>query len=210
MKRGLLIVFEGIDGCGKSTQLRLLADALEKAGHPVVVTREPTDGDHGRRIRAAARSGEDVPAATQLGWFVADRREHVASVIAPALAAGHVVVSDRYTLSSVAYQGARGLDPERILADSEAEFPLPDLAIVVEVDARLGLARVEERGGVAEPGFEQLELLEAVAANFAALRCPYLARVDGARPVAVVHRDILAVVEARLGLAAEPAVAAGG
>ena len=115
---------------------------LRAAGCDVVTTREPTDGEFGRRIRTAARSGEPVSREQELDWFVADRRAHAAAVLRPQLAAGKVVLSDRYYLSSVAYQGARGCDPTRILEESEAEFPIPDLVVLLEIDPSAGLARV--------------------------------------------------------------------
>ncbi len=196
--RGKLIAFEGVDGSGKSTQLQLLAAALRARGIDVVTTREPTDGEHGRRIREMARSGERVAPETELDWFVADRREHVDEVIAPALAAGQVVLTDRYYLSSVAYQGARGLPWQDILASSEAAFPLPDLAILVEVSPERGLERVEARGGTAEPVFEEIAFQRAVAEVFAALPCPYLVRVSGDGSPEEVHRRIFEIVDARL------------
>ena len=199
---GRLIAFEGVDGSGKSTQLQLLAAALRERGVDVVVTREPTDGVHGRRIREMARSGERVPPETELAWFVDDRREHVSELIAPALAAGKLVLTDRYYLSSVAYQGARGLDWRAILERSEAEFPLPDLVVVVEVSPEQGLERVEARGGTAEPVFEEIDLQRRVAEVFAALDCPYLVRVPGEDAPEAVHRRVLEVVEGRLGLPA--------
>ncbi len=183
MNRGKLIALEGIDGCGKSTQAVLLADALRADGHDVLLTREPTDGPTGRRIRAMARSGKRVPAFEELGWFFEDRREHVVEVIAPALAAGRTVLTDRYFLSTVAYQGARGLDWREILARSEGEFPLPDAALLFVLPAADGLARVETRGGPAEPAFEQADFLEKVASIFAALDLPYLVRIDAAGDV---------------------------
>ena len=125
MNRGILLVLEGIDGAGKSTQLARLAHRFSEAGREVVTTREPYDCDAGRRIRAMARSGETVAPATELAWFVEQRREHVADVIEPALSRAAVVISDRYFLSTVAYQGARGLDAGEILAASEAAFPVP-------------------------------------------------------------------------------------
>lgn len=197
VNRGKLIAFEGLDGCGKSTQLALLADALRARGVEVVTTREPTDGEHGRRIREAARSGARVDPRDELAWFVADRREHVDRVIEPALAAGRTVLTDRYYLSSVAYQGARGLDPARILAESEAAFPWPDLAILVEIDPERGLERVNARladGGTAEPLFEEIAFLREVARVFAALRLPYLVRVPGDDSPEAVHRRILELV----------------
>lgn len=198
--RGKLIVFEGIDGCGKTTQLEMLAGALRARGAPVVTTREPTDGEWGRRIREMARSGARVEPRRELDWFVRDRREHVRAVIEPGLAAGELVLSDRYYLSSVAYQGARGLDWRDILERSEAEFPLPDLAILVEIDPERGLERVHARGGTAEPVFEEIAFQRAVAELFAALRCPYIVRVPGDDTPEAVHRAIAGLVEARLGV----------
>lgn len=198
MKKSWLVAFEGLDGSGKSTQLPRLAEALRAEGHAVVSTREPTDGPWGRRIRAAAKSG-DVPApAEELRWFVEDRRQHVAEVIAPALAAGKVVLTDRYFLSSVCYQGARGLDPEQILTDSEAEFPLPDLALILEIEPAAGLARVHERGRDVEPGFEGEAFLERVAANFAALDRDYVVRIDGRASPDAVHEIVRTEVRRRL------------
>jgi len=145
----------------------------------LVTTREPTDGEHGRRIRAMARSGERVAPEEELRWFVADRREHVATLIEPALARGQVVLTDRYFLSSVAYQGARGLGAAAILADSEREFPIPDLVLVLEIPPEEGLARVDARGGTAEPVFEEIELQRKVAAELARVERPYVVFVDG-------------------------------
>ncbi|MEZ4355720.1 MAG: dTMP kinase [Myxococcota bacterium] len=169
MKRGRLIVFEGLDGCGKSTQLRRVAEALRERGLDPVVTREPTDGAWGRRIREMAQSGRAVAPETELAWFFEDRREHMRDVVRPALEAGRLVLSDRSYLSTVAYQGARGLDAAKILADSEAEFERPDCVLLFVIPAREGLARVAARGGVAEPVFENLEFLERVEAIFEGL-----------------------------------------
>ena len=181
MKRGALIVFEGLDGCGKSTQLSLAAEVLRTKGLDPVVTREPTDGPWGRKIRAMAASGEAVSPETELEWFFEDRREHMRNIIRPALEVGQTVLSDRSYISTVAYQGARGLDPKKILADSEAEFERPDLVLLFEVSPRDGLARVEARGGLSEPVFENLEFQEKVAAVFADLQVSGLVRIDAAR-----------------------------
>lgn len=200
VKRGRLLVFEGLDGCGKTTQVGALGAALRAAGHDVVQTGEPTDGPSGRRIREMARSGRAVPAAEELRWFVEDRRAHVAEVIEPALAAGRVVVSDRYTLSTVAYQGARGLDWKALLAESEAEFPVPDLVLLLEIDPDAGLARVEARGSHREGVFEERARLARVAEIFRAVDRPYVERIDATPPPDVVHRAVLACVRRRLDL----------
>jgi len=200
VNRGTLIVFEGLDGCGKTTQIERLAASLRAAGCDVVTTREPTDGEFGRRIRAAARSGEAVSREDELDWFVADRRAHASAVLRPQLAAGKIVLSDRYYLSTVAYQGARGCDAARILAESEAEFPIPDLVLLFEIDPVEGLSRVRSRGSDAEPRFEQLEFLSAVAEIFHGLDRPYIARIDAARPPEIVERAVAECVRARLGI----------
>jgi len=181
VKRWTLIVFEGLDGCGKSTQLRRAASRLIERGLEVVVTREPTDGPWGRRIREMARSGEPVAPEIELEWFFEDRREHMREVVEPALLAGRVVLSDRSYISTVAYQGARGLDPMKILADSQAEFARPDVILLFEISAKEGLARVHERGGESEPVFENLEFLERVAAIFESLELDGLRRIDASR-----------------------------
>lgn len=197
MKRGTFIVFEGLDGSGKSTQLRLLAEILRAEGREVVTTAEPYDGAWGRRIRAMARSGERVEPEEELRWFQEQRREHVRELVAPALARGAVVLSDRYFLSSVAYQGARGLDAEAILRDSEAEFPLPDLVLLLEVDAADGLRRIQGRTAAAEPAFEERGFQEAVARVFAGIDRGYLERVDARGTPAQVHAAVLEALRRR-------------
>jgi dTMP kinase len=198
VKRGTLIVFEGLDGCGKSTQLRLAAEVLSARGLNPVVTREPTDGPWGRRIREMARSTEGVAPETELEWFFEDRREHMRLVVDPALAAGRIVLSDRSYISTVAYQGARGLDPAKILSDSEAEFPRPDLILLFEISARQGLERVQARGGQSEPVFENLEFLERVAAIFEGLNTPGLARINANRPPENIAKDVISAIDSVL------------
>ena len=200
MKRGTLIAFEGLDGCGKSTQVAALARALRDAGRDVLATREPTDGPTGARIREMARSGTVLPPEEELRWFVEDRRAHVRETLEPALAGGRVVVTDRYFLSSVAYQGASGLDWRRILAESEAEFPLPDLVLLLELDVGEGLARAGGRGNAVEGVFERADFLERVAAIFGAVERPYVERIPAAGSVAEVNARIADRVRARLGL----------
>ena len=200
MNRGRLIAFEGVDGSGKSTQLRLLAEHLRQRDVAHVVTGEPTDGAWGRRIRAMARSGERVTPEEELHWFVEDRREHVAAVLRPGIEAGRIVLSDRYYLSTVAYQGARGFDPQALLAQAEAEFPVPDLVLIFELDPDAGLARVHARGGIAEPAFEDPEFLSRVAAVFRSLDRPSLARIDARGPVEVVASAVREAVRERLAI----------
>lgn len=198
VKPGSLIALEGIDGCGKSTQARRLERALAAAGFSTLLTREPSDGPVGRRIREQARAGRRDDPEAELRAFTEDRRSHVAGVIAPALAAGRVVVTDRYYLSTVAYQGARGLDPEAILAASEREFPAPDLALVLELDPKTGLQRARGRDEGNLTAFEREEELEAVRAIFRRIDRPYVAHIDAAADEDTVHERVLAEVRRRL------------
>ena len=199
MNRGRLLALEGLDGCGKSTQAERIAQALRARGHDVVQTREPSDGRIGREIRVLARKGERVTAERELELFTEDRREHVAQLIAPALAEGRWVVTDRYFLSTVAYQGARGLDWRAILARSEAEFPAPDAALVFELPADVGLARTRARGDAPDLWFEHRDYLERVAAIFAAIDRAYVARVDASGTAEAVTARALDAIETLLG-----------
>jgi len=200
MKHGVLIAVEGIDGSGKSTQVQRLAAALRAAGHDVVATREPSVGPFGQRIRAMVHSGEAAAPEEELRWFLADREQHVREVIEPALAAGKVVITDRYFLSTAAYQGARGLGAEAILKQCEERFPLPDLALVLDVDPALGLARARSRGAGLDGVFEREEYLERVAGLFRGFCRPYLEIVAARASADSVYEALLAKLRARLGL----------
>jgi len=197
---GRLVALEGLDGCGKTTQAVRIAAALRARGREVVLTREPTDGPFGRRIRALARNGDPLSAAQERELFTEDRREHVARVIAPALAAGRWVLTDRYFLSTVAYQGARGLDWREILASSEAEFPVPDVVLLFQLPAAEGLARARARGGAPDQRFEQADYLAQVERIFAAIERPYLSRVDASGSAEAVTARALVALRARTAL----------
>lgn len=193
-KKGLLIAFEGIDGTGKSTQVQLLAAALVRRGLPVLTTREPTDGQYGRRIRELYRNRNSVTPQEELALFHEDRREHVRTVIEPALAAGRVVLTDRYYFSTAAYQGAAGHDPGLIIAENERFAPRPDLVIIFEVPVALGIHRVRELRGEILNDFEQEGMLARVAEIFASLSGEYIRRVDGSGDVENVHAQVMAQV----------------
>ncbi len=200
MNGGRLIAFEGLDGSGKSTQLDLLAAHLRAAGCDVVTTREPTEFPSGQRIREMARSGEELEPEEELSWFVEDRRVHVDEIIKPALRADRIILTDRYYLSTVAYQGARGLDYEQILADSEDEFPIPDLVLLLEIDPKVAFERIHARGSEIEGVFERRDFLSLVASVFDALDCTYIERVPGNGEPAQIEAIIAERIRRRLGL----------
>ncbi len=198
--RAVFVVLEGADGSGKSTQIERLVARLEAAGRGVVATREPHDCPAGRKIRAMARSGELVSAEQELAWFWEQRVEHVRDVIEPALASGRDVVCDRYYFSSVAYQGARGLDPRRILADSEAAFPKPDLALWLDLPVEAALARARARSGPGEPAFEESGRQLGVVEIYNSLVPEHLTRIDASGDETEISERVAKTLRERLGL----------
>jgi dTMP kinase len=191
-KRGFLLALEGVDGCGKSTQAELLATALRERGLEVVLTCEPTDGDLGRQIREYFQgSTRYLSPKEELNLFMADRREHVAEVIEPALAEGKIVITDRYYYSSVAYQGALGLDPDRILAQNEVLAVRPDLTVIFTLPVAQALARLFQVPQRARQVSENSDYLDRVAATYASLQGPHLRQMDASGPPQAVHEALL-------------------
>jgi dTMP kinase len=198
---GFFVVLEGIDGAGKSVQVDLLRRALEARGERCVVSREPTDGPWGRRIRESAGSGRMSP-EEELRAFIEDRRQHVREVIGPALAEGKTVILDRYFYSSIAYQGSRGAGGADVRARMEAMFPIPDLVLILDVDPAVSLRRIAERRGARPDEFEKGEELERVRAVFLSLAGGDIRVIDGSLAVEEVHRRVIGEVEARRSRAA--------
>jgi dTMP kinase len=201
--RGLLIVFEGVDGAGKTTQVHLLAERLQRTGYDVICLKEPTAGPWGQKLRQLAQHGRQaISPATELEWFLQDRREDVEQNILPALARGQIVVLDRYYFSTMAYQGALHLDPEEIRARNEAFAPPPDLLFLLHLPVAQGWQRVQQRGTLSH--FERVDYLERVAALFAAMDFPYLRRIDASADPLTVQEHIWQEVAAVLRTASCP------
>ena len=190
---GFLLVLEGIDGSGKSTLARQLAAWLRGRGREVITSREPTDGPHGTALRQSAKTGR-LSLEAELDLFHQDRAEHVATLIAPALARGAVVILDRYYFSTAAYQGARGLDPQAIIEANEAFAPIPDLVLLLDLDPADGSARIQRRGDTLDD-FEALDYQREVRRIFLTLDRPFLRRIDAARSAEAVLADCRALLE---------------
>lgn len=194
MPRGLLIVIEGIDGTGKSTQARRLGDWFTAQGREVVLSREPTAGPWGAKVRETAASGRLSP-ELELEYFLNDRRQHVEELISPALDAGKVVILDRYYFSTMAYQGSRGFDPAEIRRQNEIFAPVPDLLFLMDLDVNTALERIGSRGDIANE-FEKRESLERCREIFQSLKDESFVRViDCSGSVDEVARRIRADLE---------------
>jgi dTMP kinase len=192
---GLFVCFEGGDGAGKSTQVRLLTDALEQRGRDVLVTRQPGGTPLGAQIRELVLHGDHVSARAEALLFAADKAHHVDQLIRPALAAGRVVITDRYVDSAITYQGAGrdlGADEITSLQRWAVGGLLPDLTIVLDITPEVGR---ERRGDVHDR-------LESEADAFhAAVRRGYLELaaqdperylvLDGSKPVEHLHAAVV-------------------
>lgn len=211
----MFVTFEGIEGTGKTTQIKRLVSWLSsERGRVVTVTREPGGSRLGAELRRILLSMEsrDLTGHTELFLYLADRAQHVSTVIKPALDQGHVVACDRFADSTVAYQGyGRGLDPKLLhrLNDVAVNGTWPDLTILLDIDPALGLNRaltrnVRENKAQAEGRFEaeDLEFHARVREGYltlAALHPERMVVVDATPGPDEVFAAVRAAVEARLG-----------
>lgn len=206
--RSSFITLEGVEGCGKSTQARILAEHLERyrAGS-VVLTREPGGTELTQPIRRLlADPASILDLRAELLLFLADRAQHVASTIAPALAAGAIVVCDRYSDSTLAYQSYGRGHPLDMVEDLNAwasASTKPDLTLWIDCDIETGVRRAARQTGPLHDRFESESLAfhRLVRNGFAALAkrdSQRIVRIDGDASIAAVSADIIAAVEARL------------
>jgi dTMP kinase len=213
MPRGKFIAFCGGEGAGKSTQITLLARYLEGRGETALITREPGGTPAGQGLRKLLLTASDdawTPMAETL-LMVADRAQHVEKLILPALTAGTHVISDRFVLSTLSYQGAgRGISTALIreLHRQSCADLWPDLTVVLDIDPNLGLARSKRRlseSGSDESRFENLDLAfhNRVRAGFLnearQSRKPFIV-IDATRAIADIEGEIRQHVDMALGL----------
>ncbi len=211
LQRGKFITFEGLDGCGKSTQLEKLADALRQQGIEVVTTREPGGTEIGERIRAVLLSSctAGLDPHAEMALMFASRAQLIAEVILPALEAGKWVVCDRFTDSTEAYQGGGrqlGTEPVLRLHEVLCRGVWPDLTILMDSDVSSSVSRARRRNKAAEQDENRFE--KESGAFFTRVHETFLeiARrepqrvvvIDARPPIEVVHREIVRVVRERL------------
>ncbi len=199
MNNGLFITFEGADGCGKTTQLMLLAKYLKQHNYEVIVTREPGAKGLGEKLRDILLNYDgEVSSKAELFLFLADRAQHMDVIIKPAVAAGKIVLCDRHTDSTVAYQGyGRGLDVERIklLNDIATGGRKPDITFVFDIDVETSMQRVGAEKDRMES--EGKEFFNKVRNGYLAIAKQEPERVkviDATKTIEDIRKDVLNIL----------------
>tara|TARA_B100000953_G_scaffold299344_1_gene298923 strand:+ start:2408 stop:2992 length:585 start_codon:yes stop_codon:yes gene_type:complete len=170
----VLINLEGIDGCGKSTQCKLLKGKFQEKNENVIVLKEPTNGKYGVKLWEMLKGQRKATTEEILHLFVMDRKEHVNEKISPALNDGKIVLMDRYYYSTMAYQAAAGIDVDRIRKDNEFA-PKPDIVLIFDLPVDLAMKRVV--GHSVADAFEKEEHLEKVRQAYLNLESDPLVRI---------------------------------
>jgi len=189
--KGKLIVFEGIDGVGKSTQCKLLEEYLRNRNHTVRQLKEPSDGQYGREIRKLASQGQRLDPEKEYQLFILDRKENVKNNILPSLTRGEMIILDRYYFSTIAYQGALGLSETRVREENESFAPRPDIVIILELPVDEALKRVTQSRGTKADSFETRDYLIRVKSIFDSFKDNNIIRVDASQSSQEVAREIM-------------------
>jgi len=193
VKKGILIVFEGIDGSGKSTQIQILWNILENKGLDVVVFREPSQGPWGQKIKEKAAFPDSLSPEEELELFVNDRKDNIQKNLRPALAKNKIVLLDRYYFSTMAYQGAKGLDVEKIRLINEKFAIRPDLVFILDVDAGRALHRIQDRKNK-DLLFERLDYLVEVRKEYRRFEGENIFHIDSEKTPEEISKNISSVV----------------
>ncbi len=196
MKRGLFITFEGADGCGKTTQLMLLAKGLKAKGYDVIVTREPGAKGLGEKIREILLNYDgEVSSKCETFLFLADRAQHMDVIVRPAVEKGKIVLCDRHTDSTVAYQGyGRGIDIERInaLNNIATGGDKPDLTFVFDIDADTSMQRVgSEKDRMESAGVEFFNRVRHGYLEIAHNEPQRVKVIDASKSIEEIHKDVV-------------------
>jgi dTMP kinase len=195
LTKGILIAIEGIDGAGKTTVVKKLSELFTRKHYQVSTFKEPTDGKYGQIIRNLAQNGrENTTVLEEMNLFLLDRKENCANNILPALNRNEIVILDRYYFSSVAYQGARGLDKDIILNANEKIAIKPDIVIILDCAVKIGLNRIKYQRGDIPNHFEKEEHLEEARKIFLQMQAPYLQIIDSSKSEEQVFKHVENIV----------------
>jgi len=200
MNKGLFITFEGADGCGKTTQMRLLAQYLEKQGKDVLITREPGGKGLGEKVREILLNYDgEVSDRCESFLFLADRAQNIDIIINPAVEQGKIVLCDRHTDSTVAYQGyGRGLDIARInmLNNLATNGRKPDLTFVFDIDIETSMKRVgSDKDRMESAGKEFHNRVRYGYLELAKQEHDRIRVVDAAKSIEDIHQNVVKIFE---------------
>lgn len=197
MARGKFIVLEGIEGSGKSTQAKLLYEALLQRGEKCILTFEPTDSQIGKMIRELLKAGNKMDIRTLQLLFVADRSEHIENLVKPKLEEGYTVITDRYAPSTIAYGASFGKKlglKMSYLLNIHKPFLKPDMVMLIDISPELSAARLASRVGVKER-FDEMKSLKSLKKSYDRISKKYHPEtwkiIDGSRDIESVKADVL-------------------
>lgn len=188
---GKLIVFEGIDGSGKTTISKILFKHLKDKKIRTSWFREPSDSKWGKKIRELAEKMDSIPIDDEFRYFLEDRKWDVENNIHPALEKGEIVILDRYYFSSACYQGARGLNVEEIIDKNRKFSPEPDLLFLIDVDIPTAMERIKSSRTIEAKLFEKESFLLKVRENYLALKFDFIRTIDGRRSIDKVIKSVV-------------------
>ncbi|NIQ05532.1 MAG: dTMP kinase [Candidatus Korarchaeota archaeon] len=198
-EKGILIAIEGIDGCGKTTQVRRLKKKLTKRGFDTKVVKEPTKGTYGREIRDILRGKKEADQDELLKLFIMDRKENVNENVLPSLKEGKIVIADRYFVSTLAYQKGNKRSFEKIL-EAHKFAPLPELVVIIDVSPEIAINRLSKEATPRDQFENDKDFLTRVRENYLDISHVLKEKtnilvVDGEQPPNEVHRKIWAEVK---------------
>ena len=191
--KGKLIVIEGIDGSGKSTCAKNLTEKLNSINIKTINTFEPTHSHYGAKLREGMLS-EDLDAEEELLLFVKDRKEHIEYMIKPALEEGYFIILDRYFYSSIAYQGAKGIDINRIINMHKDFIIKPDIVFIFHLPIDIALNRIISKRGIADR-FENETYLKKVDKIFRSFNEPFIYHIDTDKDIKIINDELFNILE---------------
>ena len=191
--KGKLIVIEGIDGSGKSTCAKNLAEKLNSINIKTIYTFEPTHSHYGAKLREGMLS-EDLDAEEELLLFVKDRKEHIEYMIKPALEEGYFIILDRYFYSSIAYQGAKGIDINRIINMHKDFIIKPNIVFIFHLPIDIALNRIISKRGIADR-FENETYLKKVDKIFNSFNEPFIYHIDTDKDIKIINDELFNILE---------------
>ncbi len=186
-----LIVLEGIDGSGKTTMAKRLKEYLVNSEYDVILLREPSDSEYGKKIREIAENKSNIPIEEELNYFIMDRKWNVENNILPNLAQNKVIILDRYFFSTACYQGARGLDMEEILKINREFAPEPDYVFIIDVDVKTALSRINKNREKTVKLFEKGDFLKKVRKNYLKLKGKNIYIINGNDKIDNILKNIV-------------------